>query len=107
VVTPTLKKLGEQIMKLILPIAILGALVLSGCERTVVTPPNAAVVTPPAVVNNPVPVPGPSGPPGPQGAAGSPGEPGKSGGDTVVIAPPGSSTTSSSTTTTPSDTAKN
>lgn len=64
---------------LILPIAFLGALALSGCERTVVTPPNAAVITPPAVINT-NPVPGPSGPPGPQGAAGKPG-------DTVVIAP--------------------
>ena len=63
-------------MKLwIVPIAFLGAVAVSGCERTVVTPPNAAVVTPV------VPVPGPAGAPGPQGA------PGKSG-DTVVVVPP-------------------
>jgi hypothetical protein len=68
--------------KMILPVALLGALALSACERTVVTPPNAAIVTPPAVVNN-NPVPGPSGPPGPQGPTGDAGAPGNSG-DTVV-----------------------
>ena len=58
---------------LILPIAFLGVVAMSGCERTVVTPPNAAVITtPPAVINNPVP--GPSGPPGPTGAPGKPGD---------------------------------
>ncbi len=66
----------------ILPIALLGAVAVSGCERTVVTPPNATVVTPsPAVVA----VPGPSGPAGPQGA------PGKTSTDTVVVVPPASS----------------
>jgi len=75
---------------LILPIAFLGAIALSGCERTVVTPPNAAVVTtPPAVIATPVPVPGPSGPPGPQG------DPGKPGNTSVVVVP------------TPSEPAKN
>ena len=73
---------------LILPIAFLGAVAISGCERTVVTPPNAAVITtPPAVINNPVP--GPSGPPGPTGAPGKPGD------STVVVVP------------TPSEPAKN
>lgn len=82
---------------LILPVAFLAALALAGCERTVVTPPNAAVVTPPAVVNNPVP--GPSGPPGPQGASGDPGKPG----DTVVnVAPSNTNPAPSS-----SDTSKN
>lgn len=65
---------------LILPVALLGALALSACERTVVTPPNAAVITPPAVVNN-NPVPGPAGPPGPAG------EPGKPGDTTVNVVP--------------------
>ena len=70
----------EKIMKLwIVPIAILGAVAVSACERTVVTPPNAAVVTP-----VPVPVPGPAGAPGPQGAQGAPGKTG----DTVVVVPP-------------------
>jgi len=85
---------------LILPVAILGALVLSACERTVVTPPNAAVVTPPAVVNN-NPVPGPQGPPGPQGATGDTGAPGKSGDTVVNVAPSNSSPAPSS------DSAKN
>ena len=72
----------------ILPVAILGAVALSACERTVVTPPNAAVVTPaPSTTVVPVPVPGA---PGPQGAPGAPGAPGKSG-DTVVVMPPSSS----------------
>ena len=60
----------------ILPIAVLSAVALTACERTVVTPPNAAVVTP-------VPVPGPAGAPGPQGAPGKPGE-----STTVVVTPP-------------------
>ena len=68
---------------LILPIAFLGAIAVSGCERTVVTPPNAAVVT------TPVPVPGPSGPSGPQGEAGKPGN------TSIVVVP------------TPSEPAKN
>ena len=69
---------------LILPIAFLGAVAISGCERTVVTPPNAAVITtPPAVINNPVP--GPSGPPGPTGASGAPG---KTGDSAVVVVTP-------------------
>ncbi|MEO8202618.1 MAG: hypothetical protein ABI630_02050 [Betaproteobacteria bacterium] len=69
----------------ILPIALLGAVAVSGCERTVVTPPNAAVITPsPAVVAVPGPA-GPSGPAGPQGA------PGKTSTDTVVVVPPASS----------------
>lgn len=85
-------------MKLwILPVAILGAVAVSACERTVVTPPNAAVVTPApststtTVVPVPTPVPGPAGAPGapgPQGAAGEPGKPG----DTVVVVPPSSDT---------------
>ena len=63
---------------LIVPVALIGALALSACERTVVTPPNAAVITtPPAVIAT---TPGPSGSPGPQGPSGSPGKPG----DTVV-----------------------
>jgi len=83
---------------LILPVALLGALALSACERTVVTPPNAAVVTPPAVINT-NPVPGPAGPPGPQGASGAPGKPG----DTVVnVAPSNTSPAPSS-----SETSKN
>ena len=66
---------------LIVPVAFLGALAIAGCEsRTVVTPPNATVVTPA------VPVPGPAGPPGPQGATGAPGKTG----DTVVVVPPSS-----------------
>ena len=65
---------------LIVPLAFLGAVAVAGCERTVVTPPNATVVTPA------VPVPGPSGPPGPQGATGAPGKTG----DTVVVVPPSS-----------------
>jgi hypothetical protein len=76
---------------LILPVALVGALALSACERTVVTPPNAAVVTPPAVIAT-NPVPGPSGPPGPQGPSGTPGK----AGDTVVNVVP-----------TPSEPAKN
>ena len=79
--------------KLILPLALLGSIGLSACERTVVTPPQPAVVTPPAVVSVPTPVPGPSGPPGPQGATGAPGvdgAPGKTG-DTVVVVPPSKS----------------
>ena len=75
----------------ILPVAILGAVALSACERTVVTPPNAAVVTPaPSTTVVPVPVPGAPGPQGAAGAPGAPGAPGKSG-DTVVVVPPSSS----------------
>lgn len=77
---------------LILPVAFVAALALSACERTVVTPPNAAVITPPAVVNN-NPVPGPSGPPGPQGATG---EPGKAGDTVVNVAPSNTSPAPSS-----------
>lgn len=80
-------------MKLwILPVALMGAVAISACERTVVTPPNAAVVTPaPSTTVVPVPVPVP-GSPGPQGATGAPGAPGKPGepGNTVVVVPPAS-----------------
>ncbi len=80
----------------ILPVAILGAVALSACERTVVTPPNAAVVTPApsttTVVPVPVPVPGPAGASGATGASGAPGAPGK-GGDTIVVVPPSSEPT--------------
>ncbi len=69
---------------LIVPVVFLGALAVAGCEsRTVVMPPNAAVVTTPAIVTPAVPVPGPAGPPGPQGATGRTG-------DTVVVVPPSS-----------------
>ena len=58
----------------ILPIAVFGAVALTACERTVVTPPTNTAV---------VPVPGPAGAPGPQGASGKPGE-----STTVVVTPP-------------------
>lgn len=66
--------------------ALLLALGLSACEKTVVTPPQSPAPAPaPTVVPVPVPVPGPPGAPGPEGAKG---EPGKPGGSTVVIVPP-------------------
>jgi hypothetical protein len=73
----------------ILPIAVLGAVALTACERTVVTPPNAAVVTPAPSSSTtvvPVPVPGPAGAPGAPGPQGAPGKPGES--STVVVTPP-------------------
>ena len=93
----------------ILSAAVIAALALSACEKTVVTPP--ASTTPPAVVTVPGPketvtketviqpaptppvvvAPGPAGPPGAPGAEGpkgDPGRPGRPGGDTVVIVPP-------------------
>ena len=63
--------------------ALVAALGLSACEKTVVQP--VPVPSPP-----PVAVPGPAGPPGPQGAPGASGPegaPGKSGGAVVVIPP--------------------
>ena len=64
-----------------LTLAIVAAMGLSACERTVVTP--VPMSPPPPTVA----VPGPSGPPGPPGAPGPEGAPGK-GGNTVVIVPP-------------------
>lgn len=86
-----------------LSVALLAAIGLSACERTVVTPPVSSpgpVVVPstPVIVPTPVPVPGPPGPQGKAGSEGMPGtpglegtpgpkgEPGKSR-DTVVIVP--------------------
>ncbi len=73
----------------ILPIAFLGAVAVSGCERTVVTPPSNTAVVPVPSTTTVVPVPGPAGAPGPQGTSGTPGAPGKSG-DTIVVVPPSS-----------------
>ena len=57
--------------------ALVAALGLSACEKTVVQP--VPVPSPP-----PVAVPGPAGPPGPQGAEGAPG---KAGDSAVVVIP--------------------
>ncbi len=64
-----------------LAFALIAAIGLAACEKTVVTPPVSSSPPPPAVV------PGPPGPPGPQGATGPEGAPGKPG-DTVIIVPP-------------------
>lgn len=83
--------------------AVTTALVLSACEKP------TTIVTPPAVVTVPVPVPGPAGPTGatgstgasgsagdagaagstgPTGDTGAQGQRGRTGGDTVIIVPP-------------------
>ena len=81
-----------------LAVAVLAAIGLSACERTIVTPPVSSPSSSTVVVPTPVPVPGPPGPqgkagpegmpgtPGPVGDPGQKGEPGKSR-DTVVIVP--------------------
>lgn len=73
-----------------LAVALLAAIGLSACERTVVTPPVSSPSPAPVVVPVPVAVPGPPGPEGKPGAEGTPGpqgDPGKSR-DTIVIIPP-------------------
>jgi hypothetical protein len=73
-------------MKTTILLALLAAIGLTACEKTVTNNP------PPATVEKPVPVPVP-GPPGPEGAKGEPGtpgqpgEPGKPGGTTIVVPP--------------------
>lgn len=86
--------------------ALLVALGLSACEKTVVQPTSPPVAVPgPSGPSGPtgpsgpardtvvVPAPGPAGPSGPQGSPGSQGspgqqgDPGKSGGTTVIIPP--------------------
>jgi hypothetical protein len=75
-------------MKYLAPFSLgLALLALSGCEKA--NPPPPAVVTPPpAVVQVPVPVPGPPGPQGAPGEKGDPGKPGEPGRNIVVIPAP-------------------
>ena len=77
---------------LICSAAVLAALSLAACEKTVVQPTPVAVPSSPSTVVVPTPVPGPPGAPGPQGSSGPEGTPGKDGkpgsGNTVVIVPP-------------------
>lgn len=65
-----------------LALALIAAIGLGACEKTVVTPPVSSSPPPPVVV------PGPPGPPGPQGATGPEGAPGQPGGAVVIVPPP-------------------
>ena len=79
---------------LLISAAVLAALGLAACEKTVVQPTAVPVPVPssPSTVVVPTPVPGPPGAPGPQGSSGPEGTPGKDGrpgsGNTIVVVPP-------------------
>ena len=77
---------------LLVSTAVLAALGLAACEKTVVQPTPVPVPSTSSTVVVPTPVPGPPGAPGAPGPEGMPGTPGKDGrpgsGNTVVIVPP-------------------